>query len=97
MRDTAGSATAPVARRRKVRRGSFMVFPLRVWRNKNYEHVQFVGSTQDYTALIVHSIFNPSALTTGVQRATSAAREWRNFAGLESRVGSKPASINVCC
>jgi hypothetical protein len=42
------------------------------------------------------SIFSPSALTIGVQSATSAANERRNLSGLESGVGSIPASINSC-
>ena len=41
------------------------------------------------------SIFNASALTTGVQRTISAARDCRNFWGVESRIGSMPASIRV--
>ncbi len=42
------------------------------------------------------SIFSPSAVTTGVQRATSSASIRRKFSGLESGVGSIPASINIC-
>jgi len=42
------------------------------------------------------SIFNASALTTGAQRTISAARDCRNFWGVESRIGSLPASIRVC-
>ena len=38
---------------------------------------------------------SPSDLTTGAQRATSAARDCRNFSGVESGVGSMPASTNV--
>jgi|SRR6516225_5511936 len=41
------------------------------------------------------SIFSPSAVTTGVQRAMSSASIRRNFSGLESGVGSSPASINI--
>ena len=40
-----------------------------------------------YRTCDLQSIFSPSALTTGAQRATSAARDWRNFSGFESRVG----------
>ncbi len=46
--------------------------------------------------LSAQSIFSASALTIGAQRATSAARVRRNFSGFESRVGSIPASINIC-
>ena len=42
------------------------------------------------------SIFSASALTTGAQSATSAARDCRNFSGFESSMGSIPASINIC-
>ena len=42
------------------------------------------------------SIFNPRALTTGAQRATSDASDWRNFSGLESKMGSIPASDIIC-
>ena len=42
------------------------------------------------------SIFSPSALTTGVQRATSAARDRLNFSGFKQRAGSIPASISIC-
>ncbi len=42
------------------------------------------------------SILSPSAVTTGVQSATSAARDCRNFSGVESRIGSKPVSISIC-
>jgi hypothetical protein len=46
--------------------------------------------------LLGYSILSPSALTTGAQRAISAASDCRNFCGFESRVGSIPASINIC-
>lgn len=46
--------------------------------------------------LSAQSIFSASALTIGAQRATSAARDRRNFSGFESRVSSIPASTNIC-
>ena len=41
------------------------------------------------------SIFSPSALTTGVQSAKSAARDCRNVSGVQLSVGSIPESINI--
>jgi len=37
------------------------------------------------------SILNPSASTTGVQKATSASRRRRNFSGVVSGLASRPA------
>jgi hypothetical protein len=45
---------------------------------------------------VAQSIFTPSAATTGDHRATSAARARRKRSGLESTMGSMPASINIC-
>lgn len=46
--------------------------------------------------VLCQSIFSASALTTGVHSAISAASESRNFSGVESVMGSKPVSINIC-
>jgi hypothetical protein len=50
--------------------------------------------SQNGTYRISLSCSVDDAWTTGVQRATSAARDRRNFSGVESRVGSIPVSIS---
>lgn len=48
------------------------------------------------SAQSAQSIFSPSAFTTGVHSATSAARMARNSSGLDSGVASNPASVISC-
>src|SRR5262245_53537569 len=61
---------------------------------RHSKSIQFVCATAIWK--ILQSILIPSAVTTGVQSATSAARDCRNFSGVESRTGSKPVSISIC-